>query len=305
MKLLKFFENHFGILASFGIAMGLLIGQFVDLSNIADKVIILGLFILLLVSMIKINLLEFIKDFRRAKFITVLTLNKLLVLPLIVFFLGQFLPPQYLPGMMLLAAIPAAVATPGLLILFRGDVKVGLVLAILTNLLVPFSLPLLFHYTLGSEVSFDIISMFLFLFGMVFIPFLIALVLEFFTPKFCKNVSKYAASIISIDLFIFMMVAIAPYSKELVGDPKTALFSTLIVIGLSLFFHLFAALPYLKNRDDLVVSIVVMAYSNVGLAIVIATQYFDSTTVLLTVLYEVAWCIGLIPMQRIFAKRKS
>lgn len=305
MKLSVFFEKHFGLVISMGIMIGLVFGQYIDMTPIADKIIIVGLFILLLISMIKINLLEFMRDFRRGKFISVLALNKLLILPLIVFFIGQFLPHQYLPGIMLLAAIPAAVATPGLLILLKGDAKVGLVIAILTNLLVPFTLPLLFHYTLGTEVDFDVMSMFGFLFAMVFTPFFIALLLEYFAPNLGKKIANQAATIISIDLFIFMMAAIAPYSKEIITNPSNALFSFAIVLGLSLFFHLFAWVPYIGRRDDMVASIVVMAYANTGLAMVLALQYFDGTTVLLTVLYEIVWSVGLIPMQMVFAKKRA
>jgi len=287
-----------------GIFSGLLLGQFVDLGGILNPVIISGLFILILISMMKINLFEFAKDFRRAKFISLLAVNKLLILPLVAFLLGQFLPPEYLPGLILMSAVPAAMATPALLILLKGDPKVGLAVSILTNLLVPFSMPLVFKYTIGTEIDFDLFSMFSFLFAMVFGPFVLALILEYFTPKLCKKVIKHASGIISIDIFIFTMVAVAPYSKAIVANPTAALISFAVVVGTSLFFHLFAALPYIKaKREDMVASIIVMAYANTGLGIVIAIQYFDTTTVLLTVLYEVVWSMGMIPMQMFFAKK--
>ncbi len=307
MSILRFIEKNFGLVICSGVLIGLGLGQFVSEQNavalkVMDWVIVVGLFLLLLCSMLKINLLDFFKDFKRGKFIIFLTILKLIILPLLVFLVAQFLPIKYLPGLMLLAAVPAAVAMPGLMILLRGDVKSSLVLSVVTNLLVPFTLPLIFYYTLGTKIDFDLTSMFLFLFSMVFVPFLIALPLQIYCPNFVKKVSKYVASIISIEIFIFMIAVVMPYSNEILGNIESSLISFILIIGAAIVFHIVGYMPFFKSsREDKVTGIILLAYSNTGLGIALASQYFDGLTVIMTVLYEFIWAAGLVLMQRIFA----
>lgn len=303
MKILDFVEKHFGLVISGGLVLGLVFGKFIPANNelafeMMDWAIIFGLFILLFVSMLKINLLNFFKDLKCGKSAFFLIAHKLVIVPVVVFFISLALPVEYRPGLLLLAAVPAAVAMPGLMVLFKGDVKAGFIVSVVTNLLVPFTLPIIFYYTLGSEVDFDVSSMFFFLLAMVFIPLLLALPLQIYAKDFCKKIAKHASAIISIDIFFFLIAVIAPFSNDILHNWIVSLISLALVVVLALFFHLAGYLPFITStKENKIAGIIAIAYANTGLGIVLASQYFDGTTVLITVLYEFAWAIGLFLLQ--------
>ena len=94
------------------------------------------------------------------------------------------------------------------------------------------------------------------------------------------------------------------YSEEILKNPKQALIALIFIIGLSAVFHIIGILFAFKGgKKAIITSIIVMAYFNTGLSITLAIKYFDSFTVLITVLYEIIWAVGLIPLQKIFSKK--
>jgi len=304
--MLKLFEKHFGVIATLGAFSGIMIGGFIhgELWTLLMKwCVVIILVSLLLMSLLKTDLKSIIKSFDRIGWILSLSIVKLIFLPVLIFFLSLLAPVEYRAGLILLAATPAAMATPGLLSALKGDINLGLVVSVITNLLAPFIIPFVLLYTLGAEVGFDVWSMFTFLALIVAIPFLLAFLLEMFTPKFVDKLQPKITGIIGIHMFFFNIAAVSPFARTILNNPKLALIALGAALILSLIFHLVAyLLTFRSNKKTILTAIIIMAYFNTGLAIVLANQYFDSTTLMLTVMYELIWSIGLIPLQRIFAK---
>jgi len=309
MKVKNFIENNFGVISAIGAVLALFLGPFLD-GEFWDLFfkwyLILGLVFMLILSILKTNLLSIFKAFKHVRWIATLSITKLVIAPIVILIFAYAVPPEYRAAMVLLAATPAAMATPGLLSILKGDINMGMIVSVITNLIAPFTIPFILFYTVGADVDFDVFSMFTFLLIIVAIPFVVGFLMEKFTPKVVDKIKPNIGAIMTIHIFFFNFSAIAPNADAIWSDPTLALQVLFFTILLSVTFHVLGLLISLKSKPKMIVtSLVVMAYFNTGLAIVVANQYFDPTTVLMTVVYEFPWTIGLIPLQMIFAKKKS
>ena len=299
--MLKFFERHFGLVIASGILVGLISGDLVQFNSY----VITGLLMLLMfVSALKVDFASLLKSFKSPFWIIFLLIAKLFLAPILVFIIFANIIPEYQVAIILLASVPAAVAGPGIISLLKGEIKVGLIVTVLSNLLVPFTIPLVLYYTVGTKIDIDIYSMFVFLLWIIMIPFALAFVFQKSLKKLTKSISSRSGAIVTLICFIFMIVAIGPYNHEIIGNFKESLNALIFAFVLSIFFHLIGFLLAIRaKREMLVTSIVTMAYTNAGLGIVLAAKYFDSTTLLTTVFYEIPWAVGLIFMQMLFGNK--
>ncbi len=298
---LRFLQKNFVLIPLFGIIAGLIFGDLIEMNKYLMTV---SLMLLMFLSALKVDISSLPKSFKKPFWIINLSFLKLIIAPLIVFAISLLLPFEYRPALILLAGAPAAVAGPGIISLFNGDVKLGLMVTSITNLLVPVILPFILFITVGSNIPIDILSIFYFLLFIILIPFMAAFLVQKYTDeKILSDINEISGGIISIIVFLFMILVIGPNKETMLDDISGTIFSLIIVFGLSLFLHLIAFLFTLKAKKPIIItSVISMAYSNTGLAIVLAAAYFDPLTVLLTVFYEVPWGLMFIPLKRFLQK---
>ncbi len=304
IKVLKFFENHFGILGILGLFLGL---TFADYLTFLGANFLTGLLLMMLfLSVLKTDFGELRNSFKKPGMIFLLVIVKMFILPLAAFYLSYFLELDQRMGLMLVAAVPAAVASPGIVAMLRGNIELTLIVSVVTNLIAPFVIPFLFFYTVGAEIEFEVLDMLLFLLFMVGVPFVCGVSMEKYFPKKVEKVNEYSGGILGLIMFLFVFAVIAPYKNLILENPWKSLSFLGLAFIASLTFHLVGFLLGVKSgKKMLPTSIVIMAYANVGLGILIAFKYFSPTTTLILVMYEFFWIFGLMPMQYIFAKRKS
>jgi len=301
-KFLNFCANYFGILASIGLLVGLAGG---DLFLFMKPFVVIGLMIILTLSLLKIDFANILHKVKNPFWIFYFSFLKLIIFPTLMFFLALAFPETYRPGIILLSVAPAAIASPALLMIFKGDINLGLLVSLFTNIISPLLIPWVLFFTLGKTITIDVSSMFIFLLWIIAIPFLISYLLKRFTTNLVKKINKSSKGITAIVFFLFSVSVISPHSHIILSDITNSLSILALILILSFFLHLFGVLVAIKyNKKMIVTSIIFMAYFNNGIVVVLAQQYFDSTTVLITLLYEIPWNMGLIALQRIFCKNE-
>lgn len=304
-SLMSFFDSHFGVLVAFSSVVGLL-GKFwyrPEMLPYLEGYMVLGLFIMLMIAVIKMGVSDLKKGLEDLLPLTYLTVAKLILLPLLVFGLALMLPAEYRVALLLLAVIPAATSTSALAVLFGGNIRLGLAVTVSTSLIAPFIIPFLLQLLLGETIDIDVWSMFRFLLFMIVGPFVLGFIIKRSMPKTSNALLEHSSGIISFIIFSFIVAAIGPYAVDILQNLELSLWAFLIVVGFTLLSHAVAWLMFARaRRKNLIVSLLVMAYPNVGLAILIASQYFDAITVLTTVMSEFTWTIGLVLMKKIFNK---
>lgn len=299
--MLKFLENNFGLIANVGLFLGLFLGDYIYLM---PNVLTALLFVTLFLSAMKVDLLSIADSFKKPLEIINLSILKLLVLPFLVFLISFLFAEQYRLGLILLAAAPAAVAAPAVIAMLGGNVKLSLLVSVITNLLAPLSIPLVLALTVGTEVELDLIGMFIFLLWVVCLPFLFAFLIQKYNRKMTKSIKHYSGATISVVFFIFGLMSIAPYANFIFENFDNSIVAFGVVFLIAAVFHLFSYLFYLKkDRDSFTTALVTLAYFNDGLVILIAAKYFDETTLLITVFYEFPWLLGLPLLQRFLQKK--
>ncbi|MDP2643177.1 MAG: bile acid:sodium symporter [Candidatus Peregrinibacteria bacterium] len=297
--------KYFGVVVSAGLFVGLLVGRFISGDTVPMLMrlyITIGLVVLLYISALKIKPSEIIVNLKKPAYIIFISLMKMIGIPLIAFAFLRYVPEDYRIAVMLLSATPSAMATPGLLLVLKGNIKLGMIISVITNLITPITLPLVLLYSIGVKVNLDILNMMIFLGIIVFLPFLLAFLSRKFLPKFANFVAEKSASIISIHLFLFNICVIAPFANLILSDLSKSFSLFIFILAFSAILHVIAILLSLlkSQKSCTVTNIIIFAYFNVGFSIVLSGQYFDQKTTLLCVLYEVIWALGLIPLQFIF-----
>ncbi len=297
--------KYFGIVVSSGLFVGLFLGRFISgdfIQMLMRWYITIGLVILLYISALKIKPHEIFENLKKPAYIIFISIMKMIGIPLIAFVFLKYVPENYKVAIMLLSATPSAMATPGLLLVLKGDIKFGMIVSVLTNLITPFTLPLVLLYSIGVKINLDVFNMMIFLGIIVFLPFLLAFLSRKFLPKFSNFVVDRSAIIISIHLFLFNICVIVPFADLILSNISRSYSLFILVLFFSFILHVIALLisMYRPKKGCRVTNIILFAYFNVGFSIVFSSQYFDQTTTLLCVLYQMIWALGLIPLQFIF-----
>lgn len=302
--------KYFGVIVSLGLFVGLFFGRFISgdfIPVLMRWYITVGLVVLLYISALKIQPSEIIVSFKKPSYIILISIMKMIGIPLIAFVFLRYVPEDYRIAVMLLSATPSAMSTPGLLLVLKGNIKLGMIVSVITNLITPITLPLVLLYSIGVRINLNVFNMMIFLGIIVFLPFLLAFLSKKFLPKFSNFVIDKSAPIISIHLFLFNICVIAPFANLILSDLSKSYSLFIFILAFSVVLHVIALLLSVgKNKKSgIVTNIILFAYFNVGFSIVLSGQYFDQTTTLLCVLYEAIWALGLIPLQFIFNPRSD
>lgn len=297
--------RYLGFVVFLGLIFGLFVGRFVSgefIPMLMSSYVTLTLMILLYISALKITPSEIVKDFKKPSYIIFISLMKMIGIPLIVFAFFKYIPEDYRVAAMLFSATPSAMATPGILLVLKGDIKFGMIVSVLTNLITPITLPFVLLYSVGTKINLDVLHMMIFLGIIVFVPFLLAFLSRKFLPKFTKSIIDHSSTILSLVIFLFGICIIAPFSGLILSNLSRSSSLLIFVVIFSAILHIIAMIlsAWKYKKSYMITNIVLFAYFNVGFSIVLSGQYFDQTTTLLCVLYEVIWALGLIPLQFIF-----
>lgn len=306
LSVLRFFEKYFEVIVVAMLFVGVL-GHYWYRDFMLpwlEGFMIVGLFLMLLVAVLKMNIKDLREGMQDLGRISLLTLGKLILFPLGIYSLALLLPVEFHAGLVLLAAIPAASATSGLAVILNGNIRLGLAVSVTTSLLAPFTIPLILQATIGETVEIDTWAIFRFLLFLIVGPFVLAPVLKKYFKRTSDAIIDNSSGLISFTVLTFIVAAVAPYGSEIVADLKVSLIALGLVFALSVLAHLFGLLLFFKSKkENIVIALLVMAYANSGLAILLASQYFDVMTSLVTVMSEFTWAAGLIPMKWVFAKK--
>jgi len=128
------------------------------------------------------------------------SLVRLVLAPVLVYGAVHALYPWLALPVLLLAGMPTGVAAPFFVSLCRGNISFTLVMAVVTSLLVPFSLPLIVKIVHGTELHYDLVSMGLFLAVIIFVPLISSFALRSTAPRLLARVNgmSYPLSLVII-----------------------------------------------------------------------------------------------------------
>jgi BASS family bile acid:Na+ symporter len=188
----------------------------------------------------------------------------------------------------------------------RGDTAFLLVQLVISSLLTPFLFPLMLKLVAGAVISLDTMDMMVMLMKLIFIPFVLSLLLRKFGPSIIEE-TKHRYGGISVLLITILLLGIVAKGSPTI---KGRLLESLPEIGLAFLLGLFLIasgyFPFLfLEKEKRICLALGNLFMNVGLTLVIASQYFSADVVLFCLVYELPANTLPVAMQRLFAEKKS
>ena len=227
-----------------------------------------------------------------------LLVAKMIVLPLTVYFIFEWLFPSHALAALLLAGISPAVMSPLISEMLAANTAFVIVGMASSCFLVPVTLPALVKLLAGRTMVISFTAMVRTLSLVVFIPFIAAELLKRFSPRVADRLLalRYPASLLIISLqMLGIFSAYAEVFRRQASIIGVALVASFAVAAVSFL----AALLFswrMPVREQLSYLIAIAMPNNV-LSMVFAAQFFGAVEPLVSAIYMVPFWLLLIPMR--------
>lgn len=271
--------------------------------------IILGL--LLFLNLIQLELQDLISTFKKPKLLLMLSIMKVIIIPVTMYFVTNLISPKYALSVLLLSGISTGLGAPFVSNYVGGKLSIIVGMVIVTSLVVPFILPTLVYILYNTEFSIPIFDMILLLVMSLVFPLIASGFIKKYLPKLATAINKNSLplSIIFMDLINFAIFS--KFSSYFYFESSFVIFTTVIAV---LLFSIFAIsgyfILYIINKDSSslkykISGLIAMSYVNNILVTVFAQQFFGSQVAALAAFYNIPYYVGIILLKILFSKDKD
>lgn len=267
--------------------------------------VILGL--LLFLNLIQLDFQDLISTFQRPKFLLILSIVKVIVLPVTMYFVTNQIFPKYALSVLLLSGISTGLGAPFVTNYVGGRLSIIVGMVIITSLMVPFILPPLVYVLYNTQFSIPLFDMILLLVISLLVPLLGSGIIKKYLPKLATTInnSSLPLSIILMDLINFTIFSkfSSYFYLELPFVINTTILAFVLFAGFAVTGYL---ILYLINKDssrkDKISGLIAISYVNNILVTVFAQQFFGSEIAALAAFYNMPYYIGIIFLKIFYSK---
>lgn len=235
-----------------------------------------------------------------------LSLIKLIVLPLCVYFLFRVFCPSYSIAALLLTGISTGVVAPFISTLVKANVNLVLVMVVISSLLVPFTLPALVKILLGRSVEISFLGMMRILSIVIFVPILVIEVLRRFAPVMLDSIMKRRYPISLVIFAIINLGVFSRYSDFFYQNPLIILEATFIAILLGGIYLVVGITALWKAPvENQLASAISLGNMNNVLVLVFASEFFGPLEPTVAAMYMVPFFVLILPMRIYYRLKKQ
>lgn len=300
MKFGAFVEKHFWIILLAGIVAGLWGPISVPDPRLTTK-LILGLMMFFL--FLKIDALDVLENIKNLRLMAYIALFYMVIIPLVFFFAFRIIDKELAVGMLLLTAMPAGISSPALSDILKGNTSLSMSLVIVTQLIAPFTVPLLFWLIELNSVSINKLVLLRDISILVFVPMILSQIAKRLFPSAISNTRHLFTSLNIFLLFALVYVAISMQRRLILDRPGALIWEIILLYLVFILLHLAGYLICPKEKKENKVSLAIgSAYMNNGMAIVLAASYFRPEVLVLMALSELPWNTLPALFKRLIAK---
>jgi bile acid:Na+ symporter, BASS family len=267
--------------------------------------VILGF--LLFLNLIQLDFQDLISTFQRPKFLLILSIVKVIILPVTMYFVTNQIFPKYALSVLLLSGISTGLGAPFVTNYVGGRLSTIVGMVIITSLMVPFILPTLVYVLYNTEFSIPLFDMILLLVISLLVPLVGSGIIKKYLPKLATTInnSSLPLSIILMDLINFIIFS--KFSSYFYLELPFVIDTTILAFVL---FAIFAITGYLilffinkeSSRKDKISGLIAISYVNNILVTVFAQQFFGSQVAALAAFYNMPYYIGIILLKILYSK---
>jgi BASS family bile acid:Na+ symporter len=267
--------------------------------------VILGL--LLFLNLIQLNFQDLISTFKKPKFLFILCITKVLVIPVTMYFVTNQICPKYALSVLLLSGISTGLGAPFVTNYVGGRLSIVVGMVIVTSLVVPFILPALVYILYHTEFSIPVFDMILLLVISLIVPLIGSGIIKKYLPKIATSINKSSLPISIILMALINLAIFSKFSDYFYLEFTFVITTTVIAFAL---FAVFAITGYLimnlNNRGTSmnykISGLIAISYVNNILVTVFAQQFFGSQVAALAAFYNMPYYIGIIFLKILYSK---
>jgi len=237
--------------------------------------------------------------------IMVITIMKLAILPIILFFVFDYFAPAYALSALLLTGVSTGVVAPFISNMVRGNSSLVLVVVVITSFLAPFTLPALIQIVAVKQVEISFFSMLRMLALVIFVPILAVEALRRIAPGLLKPLLKKQFPI-SLVLFAVINLGVfyryAPFFKK---EPGIIVMASIVAIVLSTIYCIIGIFFFWKSSvENQLAGAVMLGNINNVLVIVFSSEFFGPVEPMVAAIYMIPFFVLVIPL-RYYYHRKT
>ena len=267
--------------------------------------VILGL--LLFLNLIQLNFQDLISTFKKPKFLFILCITKVLVIPVTMYFVTNQIYPKYALSVLLLSGISTGLGAPFVTNYVGGRLSIVVGMVIVTSLVVPFILPALVYILYNTEFSIPVFDMILLLVISLIVPLIGSGIIKKYLPKIAISINKSSLPVSIILMALINLAIFSKFSDYFYLEFTFVITTTVIAFAL---FAVFAITGYLimnlNNRGTSmkykISGLIAISYVNNILVTVFAQQFFGSQVAALAAFYNMPYYIGIIFLKILYSK---
>lgn len=234
--------------------------------------------------------------------ILLLTLIKMVILPIAIYSLFRAVYPSYAIAALLLSGVSTGVLAPFISNLLKGNNALALVMVVITSPLLPFTLPVLVKLLVSRSIEISLLAMVRMLFMVIFVPIFLVELLRRLWPALLKRMMsvQFPASLFAIALI--NLGVFSRYADFFHQKPSTILISIFVAIFLCAAFLMVAlSIQWKQPLENQMAAVASLGNVNNILVIVFSAQFFGPPEPTVAAMYQIPF-FGLILPMRIYRR---
>jgi bile acid:Na+ symporter, BASS family len=289
----------------FSSAIGLL---FPNVGILIEPYLLLWLGLLLLFNLINLNLSELYTVFSHPKNLIILTVAKLVIVPVGMYIIMNLISVTIIPvsaslllSVFLLSAISTGLGSPFVVNFVGGRLPIVVGLIITTSLAVPFILPTLVFLFFSDNFAIPIFDMVVLLLIALILPLIASQILKKISAQLTEQIHKQSLNLSLVFIFLINLGVFAKYSYFFYSSPTIT--TENIVLAFILFGY-YGLVGYGLSRlmglskDDRISTIISMIYVNNILIVVLAQQFFGIDIAVLAAFFNIPYYVGILLLKK-------
>ena len=298
---------YFGLSVLFSTTIGLL---FPNIGILVEPYLLLWLGLLLLFNLINMNLSELYTVFSHPKNLIILTIAKLVLIPVGLYAIMNLFSLTIIPlsanlmlSVFLLSGISTGLGSPFVVNFVGGRLPIVVGLIIATSLSVPFVLPILIFLFFSSNFAIPIFDMIVLLLVALMLPLIASQLLKKVSPKLTDLINKQSLNLSLVFIFLINLGVFAKYSYFFFSNSLVTVENIILAFILFGYYGLtgygISRLMGL-SKDDRISTMISMIYINNILIVVFAQQFFGTEIAALAAFFNIPYYLGILLLKKIF-----
>ena len=221
---------------------------------------------------------DFINVIKNPKAIAVGISAQYVIMPLMALALASAfsLDTALTAGLILVGTVPGGTASDVITFIANGDVALSVSLTAVSTVISPILTPIITLLLIGNKIHFNPVDMFISIVGIVIIPIILGLILNYKFPNLCEKLKDYLPTVSSI-VICLIVAGVIGANKEAILTSSTIIF---IVISLQYLLAMLLGfgIGHLAGMDkkQIITVAIELAFQNSGLSTSLAKTHFPN-----------------------------